>query len=668
MRILRLIAVFACVWLSTHSAIAQPLSLPDDVRQFLADHPTIRVRTLSAFPPFLFDQDGTKQGISIDYITLAARKLGLTIVPSEPMSFADVLRRLPQGDGIDVQPTMRATPDRHGGILFSKPYSTFPLIIVTRSDAPFIGGLDDLSERRVVAETAYWYTEEIRKFHPAIKLRTVPSSGDALRLVSQGDSDAYVGVLPVATWHMEHQGYTNLKIAAPADLTSAEFSFAVRGDWPLLARALDLALDSITAEEHRQIRQHWLNIPAQIGLDPMTVTLWGLAGVLVALLIMGGFALANRRLIREIHLRRQAEAQLRTSEETSRQLLDASTDACMLFDVDGTMRGCNQVFAGRFGIDPQTVPGTSLWDYFPPDVTAQRRLAVAQVVNSGVPQTTIDARGDRHLSNSIYPLKDAGGVVRRVAVYSRDITERVLAEQKIRDYVAEIERSNEDLEQFAYVASHDLREPLRQIASFVSLLERRYGHQLDEDAGQFIAYAREGVHRMDQLILDLLDYSRIGRDTALAPVDSRKPLKTAIDNLKASLAESGGGVHCQDPLPTVLASEPQLLRLFQNLVGNGLKYRREGIAPRIEISASTDASTGMATFTVSDNGIGIEAEYYDRIFGIFQRLHGRTQYPGTGIGLAICKKVVERHGGRMWLDSVPGQGSNFHFTLKLASH
>ena len=666
MRILRLIAVFACACLSLTAAYAQQLPLPDDVRQFLAQHPTIRVRTHTAFPPFLFVQDGKAEGISVDYVTLAARKLGLTIAPSDEMTFAQVLQRLPNGDGIDVQPTMRATPDRNG-IVFSKPYSKFPLVIVTRSDAPFIGSLDDLSGRHVAAENAYWYTDEIRHKHPGIKLQAVDSSVDALRLVSQGDSDAYVGVLPVATWHMEHQGFTNLKIAAPADLTPAELSLAVRGDWPQLAQALDIALDSITPEEHRQIRQRWLNIPAQIGLDPTTVMLWGLGGLLVALLVLGGFALANRRLLKEIQLRRQAEEQLRTSEETSRQLLDASTDACMLFDVDGTMRGCNQVFSKRFGIDPLTVPGTSLWDYFPPDVSAQRRMAVATVVASGIPQTTVDVRGDRHLSNSIYPLKDSAGIVRRVAVYSRDITERVLAEQRISDYVAEIERSNEDLEQFAYVASHDLREPLRQIASFVSLLERRYGHQLDADAGQFIAYAREGVHRMDQLILDLLDYSRVGRGTALEAMESEPALKTAADNLKASLAESGGTVQCHGPFPRVLAPEPQLLRLFQNLIGNGLKYHREGVAPLVEVSVTTSPQTGMATFTVSDNGIGIEPEYFERIFGIFQRLHGRTQYPGTGIGLAICRKVVERHGGRLWLDSVPGQGTNFHFTLKLAS-
>jgi PAS domain S-box-containing protein len=391
--------------------------------------------------------------------------------------------------------------------------------------------------------------------------------------------------------------------------------------------------------------------------------LWGGGGLTIALLLLGSFALANRRLLREIALRRQAEEELRTSEETSRQLLDASSDACMLFDADGTMRACNQVFASRFGIDPAHVGGTNLWNYFPPDVSAERRIAVAGVVMAGKPVVTSDVRDGRYLSNSIYPLKDNAGIVRRIAVYSRDISEQVWAEQKIKSYVAEIERSNEDLEQFAYVASHDLREPLRQVASYVALLDRRYAAQLDDDARQFIAYAREGVTRMDQLILDLLEYSRIGRGQPLAPMESGPAAQIAIDNLKTVLADSGGSVAIQSPLPRVLASEPQLIRLFQNLIGNGLKYHRDGISPLITISAITDDK--FATFTIADNGIGIESEYFERIFGIFQRLHIRTQYPGTGIGLAVCRKVVERHEGHIWVESTPGEGSCFYFSLKL---
>ena len=392
--------------------------------------------------------------------------------------------------------------------------------------------------------------------------------------------------------------------------------------------------------------------------------LWGGCGIALALVLLSLFALANRRLMREISLRRQAEEQLRTSEETSRQLLDASSDACMLFDVDGTMRACNQVFATRVGIDAANVIGHSLWDYFPAEISAERRAAVAKVAAEGKPMVTTDVRSGRHLSNSIYPLTDADGIVRRIAVYSRDVSEQVWAEQRIKSYVAEVERSNEDLEQFAYVASHDLREPLRQVSSYVALLDRRYGQLLDDDARQFIAYAREGVLRMDQLILDLLDYSRLGRGEALAPMQSAKAAAIAIGNLRAVLDETQGQVNIDTALPAILAAEPQVIRLFQNLIGNGLKYHRADVAPCIAISASADDT--MATFSVTDNGIGIEPEYFERIFGIFQRLHGRNQFPGTGIGLAICRKVVERHGGRLWVESVPGQGTTFHFTLRLS--
>jgi len=648
---------------SAVSSRAETLRLNPELRAFLDQHPVIRVRLQDDWPPLIFQDEAGAQGLSVDYITLAAAKLGITIETSAVKTFPEVLERLPTGDGIDVQPTMQATDQRRHNILFTRPYASFPVVIIARNNSGFIGGLDDLVGRVVVAEKSYWYTEEIRLQHPAVYLKTVNTSAEAIRVVAQGEADAYVGVLPVATWHIENKGYTNLKIAAPSGLTPAELSFGVRGDWPQLAAALDMALADITPDEHRGIRHHWLSAHYDYGLDTTTVVLWGGGGLTIALLLLGSFALANRRLLREIALRRQAEEELRTAEETSRQLLDASSDACMLFDADGTMRACNQVFASRFGIDPAQVGGTNLWNYFPPDVSAERRIAVAGVVMAGKPVVTSDIRDGRYLSNSIYPLKDNAGIVRRIAVYSRDISEQVWAEQKIKSYVTEIERSNEDLEQFAYVASHDLREPLRQVASYVALLDRRYAAQLDDDARQFIAYAREGVTRMDQLILDLLEYSRIGRGQPLAPMESGPAAQIAIDNLKTVLADSGGSVAIQSPLPRVLASEPQLIRLFQNLIGNGLKYHRDGISPLITISAITDDK--FATFTIADNGIGIESEYFERIFGIFQRLHIRTQYPGTGIGLAVCRKVVERHEGHIWVESTPGEGSCFYFSLKL---
>jgi light-regulated signal transduction histidine kinase (bacteriophytochrome) len=246
---------------------------------------------------------------------------------------------------------------------------------------------------------------------------------------------------------------------------------------------------------------------------------------------------------------------------------------------------------------------------------------------------------------------DEGPVVLATIV---DITVRKRAEEELR-------RSNEELERFAYVASHDLQEPLRMVASFVQLLGQRYKGKLDADADEFIGYAVDGAHRMQQLIQDLLTYSRVGtRGAALVPTDTGAALERALANLKLALDESGAVVS-HDPLPTVRGDAGQLEHLFLNLVGNAIKFR--GSEPsRIHVSAA-DAGPDGWRISVRDNGIGIEADYFERIFVIFQRLHGREQYGGTGIGLAIAKKIVERHGGRIWVDSEPGRGATFSFTL-----
>jgi len=225
---------------------------------------------------------------------------------------------------------------------------------------------------------------------------------------------------------------------------------------------------------------------------------------------------------------------------------------------------------------------------------------------------------------------------------------------------SDLRRSNEDLEQFAYVASHDLQEPLRMITSYLHLLERRYADQLDADAKEFIHFAVDGANRMKVLIRDLLSFSRAGTETIrCVNVSSNAILNSALDNLKASIQESGGEV-TSDPLPVIFSDPGQIARVLQNLIGNALKYRREA-PPQIHVSASlTDAQW---IFSVRDNGIGIDPKHAERIFQIFQRLHSTEAYPGTGIGLAISKKIIERHRGRVWLESTPGQGSTFFFSI-----
>jgi PAS domain S-box-containing protein len=234
------------------------------------------------------------------------------------------------------------------------------------------------------------------------------------------------------------------------------------------------------------------------------------------------------------------------------------------------------------------------------------------------------------------------------------------AYQELEHKTRELTRSNEELQQFAYVASHDLQEPLRMISSYTQLLGRRYGERLDGDAQEFMAFIVDGAARMKQLIEDLLAYSRVGtRGKDFQEVDSGASLARALANLRAS-QESSGAVITHDAMPRVMADGAQLAQVFQNLIGNAIKFRGEG-PPKIHVGAETTGT--VWAFTVKDDGIGLDTQYADRIFMMFQRLHNKAEYPGTGIGLAIVKKIVERHGGRIWVESEPGKGATFGFTI-----
>jgi signal transduction histidine kinase len=267
--------------------------------------------------------------------------------------------------------------------------------------------------------------------------------------------------------------------------------------------------------------------------------------------------------------------------------------------------------------------------------------------------------------------KHAAALEEKNAQLRREVAERHKAEEEVRrmnadlerrvqDRTAELSRINEELRQFAYVASHDLQEPLRTIGSYTQLLARRYKDKLDKDADDFIDYIVSGVGRMHTLLNDMLAYSRVSQSESrtLNPANCEAVLQSALLNLQATIKDSGAEI-THDPLPIVLGDEIQLAQVFQNLISNAIKYRRDE-PPRIHISASEQDCEWL--FSVSDNGIGIDAQYHDRVFGIFKRLHGR-ELPGTGMGLAICKRIVERHKGRIWVESEVGKGSTFYFTI-----
>ncbi len=256
--------------------------------------------------------------------------------------------------------------------------------------------------------------------------------------------------------------------------------------------------------------------------------------------------------------------------------------------------------------------------------------------------------------------KTQADLQRHVIDLEKEIAERQRAEKWLAERSAELARSNAELEQFAYVASHDLQEPLRMVSSYTQLLARRYKEKLDSDAHEYISFAVEGVKRMQSLIRDLLQYSRVGtRGKPLTAIECEPVFDYALKNLQEAINESSARI-THDPLPKVMADETQLCRLFQNLFDNAIEYRSNK-PPEIHLGCKRNGTEWL--FSARDNGIGIDPQYWERIFVIFQRLHARDEYQGNGIGLAVCKKIVERHGGRIWVESEPGKGSTFFFTL-----
>jgi len=266
----------------------------------------------------------------------------------------------------------------------------------------------------------------------------------------------------------------------------------------------------------------------------------------------------------------------------------------------------------------------------------------------------VHAQGGTIYDEKYIPIRIQGTV--------QDVTERKKAEEKLRLKLEELARSNAELEQFAYVSSHDLQEPLRMISSYLQLLQRRYQGNLDDRADKYIHFAVDGAARMQNLINDLLEFSRVTtRAGEPEPTDSALVLNQVLSNLELYIKENKATVS-HDPLPEVMADSTQLAQVFQNLIINGIKFHREE-ASRICISAEKKA--GEWLFSVKDNGIGIDPQYSEKIFELFKRLHNKEEYPGTGIGLAICKKIVGRHGGRIWVESELGEGSTFYFTLPI---
>jgi len=383
------------------------------------------------------------------------------------------------------------------------------------------------------------------------------------------------------------------------------------------------------------------------------------------------FLKEERNLLYEIAERLGKITERKRAEEELVHLSNAvmmSTDSIVISDLDAIIINVNQATLEMYGTDDKKdLIGKSSFELIVPEEREKALKYAREALEKGHVKNLeyhIIAKDGRRIpvEMSTSLMRDSEGKALGFVGVSRDITERKRAEDKLKKTLAELERSNSELEQFASVTSHDLQEPLRMVSSYVQLLAKRYQGKLDKDADDYIAYAVDGANHMQKLISDLLTYSRIGTyGKPFETTDCNVVLDKVLANLQTAIEETGAVVTC-DPLPTVVADNSQITQLFQNLISNAIKFHSDD-PPGVHVSA--ERKNNKWVFSVHDNGIGIAPEYHERIFAIFQRLHGREKYPGTGIGLSISKKIVERHGGRIWVESQAGKGSTFHFTIPI---
>ncbi|HEX5229278.1 MAG TPA: PAS domain S-box protein [Bryobacteraceae bacterium] len=425
---------------------------------------------------------------------------------------------------------------------------------------------------------------------------------------------------------------------------------------------------AVAGESFQGESRYWLADGSDRMLDLRCSPIRNAAGIVTRLLATGTDLGGIRQSTSPAESVSEAEARIAALLSA---IVDSSDDAIISKDLNGTIMTWNLSAERVFGYTAEEAIGRSIMLIIPPE-RADEEPRIIERLKRGERVDhfeTIRVRKDGrriNISLTISPVKDGNGRIVGASKVARDITEHVRHARALEEANAALQRANADLEQFAYSASHDLQEPLRMVASYSELLQRKFGGQLGPQADEYIRYTVQGALRMETLLRDLRTYTQLSTMDAAAPeeIDANDVLKKTLANLDVPIRDNGAKI-TSAVLPRVRMHEFQLEQVFQNLISNSIRYR-SAAPPEIRVAAVQEGAHWL--FSIQDNGIGIDPRYKEQVFGIFKRLHNTAQYPGTGMGLAICQRVIERVGGRIWVESEPGRGATFFFTIPLEKY